>query len=622
MRKCNTSFRSASVGVTLMFSLLSGLAQARSFYGNVSSVQSAEVMTVQYPTGQYTVRLFGVDAPETGAFSNEARQFIESRVSGREVRVNVMTRNAQNEMVSMVLVDGEDLALSLLRAGFARRLADDHYKPHGKDEPDRLVSAEDEARAAQRGIWGVIGKRYSYKSPAARPRPFLSKIERAMGTIDRNTSKRAGDDSECAIAIDPSNPLRMFQSCNVSNVAGMFAAFSSDGGVTWGYPDPADKTITDGDPGQGVSACCDPTLAWDRFGNLYLTYISDSLNSIETILSTDGGATFTTIASFSGSIDQPTVVAPDVGSGAAVWIVWNQSGAMVARGATATALGTVSTFSALQTIPGSSGCSFGDIAVSPLGAVVQVCGPSSGQGPANLRFNIDADGFGAGAFSASTIPTATNVGGFDFIPAQNGRSVDAESALAFDALSTSPFFGRLYLVYTDEVTNESNNLEINIRFSDNNGSTWSAPVRVNDDATTRSQFLPKLATDPTSGKVGVCWHDARNSATNIAAEMYCAISSNGGVSFASNELVSDGASTSNGAGVEFGDYMGMAFVAGKLQPVWGDTSNSTGDNPNGNAGFDAYTDAVVIPNVFGPLLVDGFESPTIIDLLFSNGFED
>ena len=39
-------------------------------------------------------------------------------------------------------------------------------------------------------------------------------------------------------------------------------------------------------------ACCDGQAAWDSFGNLFLVYINASVNQINVILSTDGGATF------------------------------------------------------------------------------------------------------------------------------------------------------------------------------------------------------------------------------------------------------------------------------------------------------------------------------------------
>lgn len=428
---------------------------------------------------------------------------------------------------------------------------------------------------------------------------------------DRNTSLKTGDDTECAIAKNPANPLQLFASCNSAG-AGIFAARSTDGGDTWTYPD-ADKTIADGDAGQGAAACCDPTLAWDSFGNLYVTYLAalvgnpPSSPSVETLLSTDGGLTFTNIGSFPGSQDQPTIVAANTtapGAPVAVWIVWNQSGQMRARGAAVTGLGMVGAFGAMQTIPGTTNCSFGDVAISPAGAVVQVCENPTGTmtGVANLRFNVDADGLGPGNFGAVSTATTTNVSGFDAIPPQSSRSVDAEAGLAYDRNPLSPHFGRLYLVYTDEVVDESDDTDIMLRFSDNDGTSWSGPLRVNDDATNRSQFLPRIATNPATGNIAVCWHDARNSVTNTAMQIFCTVSTPTAAAptFIANVAVSDAASTSNGTGVEFGDYAGLAYVEGggppgasRFQhPIWGDTSNSTGNNPNGTANFDAYTNWV------------------------------
>ena len=339
------------------------------------------------------------------------------------------------------------------------------------------------------------------------------------GGTDRNVSKMANYQNECAIAKNPTNQLQLFVLGN-NALGGLFAASSTGGGATWTYP-AADRTIEDGDAGQGPAACCDPNLAWDTFGNLFLTYLGNA-NTVETLLSTDAGLTFSNLVTLgSGNVDQPSVAA----AAGAVWVVWNQSNQMRASGAAVTGLGVVGAFGAMQTIPGTTGCSFGDLAVSPGGAVVQACEtPTGGQGPASILVNIDADGLGAGNFGAAITATTTNVGGFDFIPAQNVRSVDAEAGLAFDADAASPHFGRLYLVYTEEPVNENNDTDIMVRFSDTNGATWSnPPIRVNDDATARSQFLPRIATNLLSGNIGVCWHDARNSAGNTAMQEFCTV---------------------------------------------------------------------------------------------------
>jgi hypothetical protein len=56
--------------------------------------------------------------------------------------------------------------------------------------------------------------------------------------------------------------------------------------------------------------------------------------------------------------------------------------------------------------------------------------------------------------------------------------------------------------------------------------------------------------------------------------------------------IGDGLSTSNNDGFDFGDFSGLDYFNGAGHPIWGDTSNSTGNNPNGTTNFDAQTDTV------------------------------
>jgi hypothetical protein len=353
-------------------------------------------------------------------------------------------------------------------------------------------------------------------------------------------------------------------------------------------------------------ACCDGQAAWDSFGNLFLVYINASVNQINVILSTDGGATFSApVTAGTGSVDQPSIA---VGNGS-VWVDWNSSGSMVARGAPVTGLGTWGPFNAQQTIPSASG-SFGGIAVGPGPnggkVIVTYQSPTGGQGPATIYANVDADGLGAGGFGARITVSATNVGGFDFIPAQSGRSIDAEAGLVWDATG-GPFNNRIYLVYTDEIINESNDTDIEMRTSTDDGATWTAPVRVNDDATTNSQFLPYVALDPTTGTVAVGFHDCRNdngvppNGTNMIpnddAEYYGTFSTDGGATWAPNRRLSGGFSNAADAanGIDFGDYVGLSAFAGKLYAMWADNANCDGTNPNGTLHqFDLYANPLVL----------------------------
>jgi hypothetical protein len=440
----------------------------------------------------------------------------------------------------------------------------------------------------------------------------------AASIANLDVSQRPLNESEEAIAVNPTNPNNIVIVTNVGHreaglTAGMFAAVSFDGGATWS------RRLIGNNDNLG-DACCDPSLSFDRYGNLFLTYLYETENTVPVALSTDGGLTFNVIANISAPpkgtptkaagdsrglfrfVDQPTIT---TGSGQ-VWVVFNAGGPMYATGASVTGLGQVSQFFVGEVVPGTNNCTYGDVAIGPAGQVMQVCTlTESGQGGGKLFVNVDPDGLGPTGFGDRIFVASTHVGGFDFIPAQPDRSVDAEPGLAWDSTG-GPHNGRVYLVYTLEQQNESDNTDIYLRYSDDNGATWSAAKRLNDDATTNSQFLPKIALDPTSGKVAVVWYDARNDLgrggsgdtdglPNDDAQFWGTFSSDAAASFSANIKISAGTSNSHdsGNGIDFGDYTGLSFYGGTAHPAWSDNSNSTGTNPNGTLHqLDIYTAAV------------------------------
>src|SRR5436309_3296745 len=149
-------------------------------------------------------------------------------------------------------------------------------------------------------------------------------------------------------------------------------------------------------------------------------------------------------------------------------------------------------------------------------------------------------------------------------------------------------------------------MDIYVRHSDDDGATWSSPVRVNDDTTKNSQFLPKISLDPTTGDLAVVWYDARadlgnggagdtDGIRNDDAQFWGAFSTDGGASFGLNVQISAGTSNSHdsGNGIDYGDYSGLSFYGGVAHPAWSDNSNSTGDNPDGTLHkLDIYTASV------------------------------
>jgi hypothetical protein len=444
---------------------------------------------------------------------------------------------------------------------------------------------------------------------------FSGTINHASGAVvpkNVNISKRTGDEAETSVAVSHTNPLLLTAVSNLNSGAGLFHGWSVDGGRTW-----KKNTIANGD-GLGF-ACCDAQLAADDFGNIFLTYLSSNI-LVEIAVSTDGGATFNKLPFLASQPlgvmpfpykslaapgkavggDQPSIAA---GAGE-VWVSWTGSaGKIQATGAPVTGLGIVGTFIPAQTIPGANGSGdYGDTAIGPNGQVFVVYqNPTGGEGPANIYGALDPDGLGPKGFGPAQLLQTTNVGGFDFIPAQSGRSVDAEAGLAWDRTGGA-HNGRLYFIYVSEQPQESNDMDIQMRYSDDNGVTFSPSLRVNDDTTTTSQFNPKISLDPTTGLVGVAWYDCRNDKgdhgfgdtngiPNDDAMIYSTVTRDGGNTFAPNRLLSASASNASDAAssTDYGDYSGFNFYGGKMFFVAADNSNSTGNNPDGTLNtFDLY----------------------------------
>jgi hypothetical protein len=413
-----------------------------------------------------------------------------------------------------------------------------------------------------------------------------------------NVGHMDGSQSEPTIAIDPTNPAHLFVAANNNAGNGLYASYSTDGGAHWSA-----RFIADGSDGL-VSALGDPSAAFDEFGDLFLTYLSNNNNSIELLLSTDGGQNFKALPQLAtdaegGRLDQPHVATGpgDTAGTASVWVEWRDwSGPVAARGALITGPGTVGSYTPTELAWGSNGGEFGNIVVGPSGQVlVSYQIPDNDAGPSIIYVNLDQDGLGPGQFDPQLKATDTNVGGFRGIPAQPDRTIDAEGHLAWDL--TGAHKGRVYLVYTDAVDTTTDTLHIMERYSDNNGSTWSSAVKVNDNTTSTSTLLPALAVDPVTGNLGVSWYDARNDPTrNTAVETYLTASLDGGQTFLPNVRVAAASSTTatnNNDTNDFGDYTSLTFLGNYLYPVW--TDNGVGlpgntDRPN----FDIATVRVLL----------------------------
>src|SRR5439155_9587023 len=107
---------------------------------------------------------------------------------------------------------------------------------------------------------------------------------------NHDASVRSGNEAEDAIAVNPTDPLNVVTMSTLPDVpSGLFEGVSFDGGQTW------TRSVigTGSDLGE---ICCDEQLAFDPYGNLWMTYLLNTNGDILIALSTDGGLTLDKVA--------------------------------------------------------------------------------------------------------------------------------------------------------------------------------------------------------------------------------------------------------------------------------------------------------------------------------------
>lgn len=175
------------------------------------------------------------------------------------------------------------------------------------------------------------------------------------------------------------------------------------------------------------------------------------------------------------------------------------------------------------------------------------------------RLEAGADGGAPGA------PLAPNV----LVSAGGDAVVQNQPGLA-----VAPDGSALYAAYT-RGTNEAT--DIVVTQSTDQGSTWSAPVKVNDDPSCATHFHPWLQLDA-QGRLWLLWFDNRDGWGHVA----WSVSTNGGLSFSPNGLASDAPfafTTTRGAPGWVGDYLQILASGDQLLAVWADPRPTDGTPP-------------------------------------------
>ena len=129
--------------------LLSTPLVAAEFTGKVVGVDDGDTIDVLHGRRPETVRLNGIDCPETGqAYGARAKEYTSRLVDGKDVRVIVEGRDSWGRTLAQVVTpDGTVLNRELVRVGLAWW----YYSFAPKDRDLERFQAE--AKAAGAGLW-------------------------------------------------------------------------------------------------------------------------------------------------------------------------------------------------------------------------------------------------------------------------------------------------------------------------------------------------------------------------------------------------------------------------------------------------------------------------------------
>ena len=125
----------------------------------VERVVDGDTLIVRYQGESHTVRLIGVDTPETvhpirpvQYFGAEASAFTEAQLDGKTVELVIdrtgYTVDAYGRLLRRVYLDGEDFNVRLIREGYGHAIRGFDYSMRPE-----FIAPENQARIQGRGLW-------------------------------------------------------------------------------------------------------------------------------------------------------------------------------------------------------------------------------------------------------------------------------------------------------------------------------------------------------------------------------------------------------------------------------------------------------------------------------------
>ena len=388
----------------------------------------------------------------------------------------------------------------------------------------------------------------------------------AVNVFSQHTNVLVGnqnDPNEPSICINPKNPQQMVAGANIQNVY-----YSDDSGASW--------TQTPVTCPWGIWG--DPVIGTDTTGAFFFLHLSNPPqpgNWIDRIIaqkSTNGGQTWSP-GSYMGlngdKAQDKHWIATDWKSNAlyVTWTQFDQYGSSAAADSSvilfAKSTNGGASWSPAQRINRLAGdCVDSDYtaegavpAVGPAGEVY-VAWANRNQ----IWFDRSLDG--GTTWLAQDILVGDQPGGWDYaVP-----GIYRANGLPVTVCDTSggAHHGTIYINWSDQ-RNGEHNTDIWLSKSTDGGITWSAPIRVNDDATERQQFFTWMTVDQKTGWLWFVFYDRRHYA-DLRTDVYMAVSKDGGATF-QNFKVSESPFIPQ-EGYFFGDYTNISAWNNIVRPIW------------------------------------------------------
>jgi hypothetical protein len=391
--------------------------------------------------------------------------------------------------------------------------------------------------------------------------------------------------SENSIFINPADPFNVLNSNNSTAnpyppLYGANDLYSFDGGLTW----------TGEIQGAGISNSGDPAVVIGNNGWYYVNHIMNGSYGQQVAYSTDQGGSWTVVVIDNGAsayvldknhfwIDN-NLNSPHEGN---LYCAWTDFGGVhnndiALSYSSDEGLSWSTAVNVSGAVNAGSHCQGVNINTGPNGEVYVVFAIYDAKADENaygLAKSLDG---GATWLPATRI--IENTRGIRSSETSKNMRVNSFPVLAVDN-SNGPYSGNLYMVWCNigvPGVNTGNDIDVYMIRSENEGDTWSDPIRVNQDdaGLGHEHYFPWITCDPVTGDLSVVFYDDRN-VGGTQCEVYCANSVDAGNTwedFKVSDVAFTPAPIPGLASGYMGDYLGISARDSYVYPCW--TDNRTG----------------------------------------------